>query len=361
MGYSCEQICLSYKRISPDTEKKTRTCRIKNPARLALGILRKIKGRAAKKRFERIDKKYSLISLRRAAFDSFSNTLIPHSDKVYHPDTLSDSLSVYDTFITGSDQVWSLRWMANEFLLRFVPSDKKKIAYAASIGRASLTDSQRDLFKNSLSSFSAVSVREKKSVELLSGTGVDVECVLDPTLLLSKDDWDAVCEEYPLPSGTKYLFCYFLGKNEKNYRIAKKFAARHGLKLVNIPYAGGRLRVDDGRFGDIRVFNASPQQFLWLIKNAEYVFTDSFHAVIFSNVYHKQFFAFDRNKNGEMRSRMTDITELFNESERFRQIEKKTDVRTLEEIGKIDYSSESANFVRLKEISINFLRSALES
>jgi hypothetical protein len=58
---------------------------------------------------------------------------------------------------------------------------------------------------------------------------------------------------------------------------------------------------------------------------------------------------------------MTDITELFNESERLRQIEKKTDVRTLEEIGKIDYSSERANFVRLKEISINFLRSALES
>ena len=179
-----------------------------------------------------------------------------------------------------------------------------------------LSDPYQQIFKKALEGYQAISVREKSSVQLLNPlTSMEVQWVLDPTLLLSRNDWDRVCSERLIDE--KYLFCYFLGANKKARSLAQKMAKQKNLKLVTIAYASGVIQLIDKKFGDERLFDVSPQQFISLIKNAEYVFTDSFHAVVFSFLYQKQYFVFNRSQKCEMSARITDITNLFHTPERF--------------------------------------------
>ena len=177
--------------------------------------------------------------------------------------------------------------------------------------------------------------------------------MLDPTLLLSREEWDEVCSDRKIDRD--YVFCYFLGENKKERKIAKEFAKKHNLKLVTIPHAAGGINLVDRKFGDEKIYDASPQDFISLIKNAKYVFTDSFHAVVFSNIYQKQYFVFNRNKSGQMSSRITDITELFNQTERFCAGKDKENLTYVESLVDIDYSLPNDKFEELKKKSLEFL------
>lgn len=359
MGHEPEQLCIV---TDPPTRSANGSAKKRSLLRrivsLPIRAVRSLRPRLVRYRFSLVDKKYDLMKRRLAAFSHFSNEMIPHSERLYSPSNASESAKIYDAFITGSDQVWSLRWLSNTFLLRFVPEGTPKISYAASLARESLTQEQKDIFKEALRDYRAISVRESISIELLKETEMPITQVVDPVLLLSREEWENVSRPYPIDG--KYVFCYFLGNNPKNYRMARKFAKRKGLTLVNIPYAGGRLKVNDGKFGDVRVFDASPEQFISLVKNAEYVLTDSFHAVVFSNIFEKQYFVFDRDPNGEMRSRITDITELFGQSDRFCTGKDKARLAYVESLCDIDYTRERATFENMKKHSEKFLKKALE-
>ena len=129
-------------------------------------------------------------------------------------------------------------------------------------------------------------MREKSAERLLQELArVDVQTVVDPTLLLTKEEWDIVCS--PRVIEEDYIFCYFLGTNKNERVLAEKFSQLLNIKLVITPQPCGRFQLYsyDRKFGDERLYDASPEQFLSLIKHARYVFTDSFHAVVFSNVY----------------------------------------------------------------------------
>ena len=105
---------------------------------------------------------------------------------------------------------------------------------------------------------------------------------------------------------------------------------------------------------------ASPQDFLSLIKHAKYVFTDSFHAVVFSNIYEKQYFVFNRSKQGEMSSRIVDITTLFGQEDRFCHGKARETMEYVTSLPDIDYTKENADFAKRKAESIEFLRKNLE-
>ena len=356
-GYTAEQICFDSTFVV--VQKKSLVERIKGKG--ILGILKSIIRRilVAPKRIVKETilyneiKKHDVINRRVEAFDVFNSQVIPHSQKVYNSENINESSSLYDIFITGSDQVWKMKYYSPIWWLSFV-KDKTKISYAASLATDTIENEHKNIIKEHLRDFSAVSIREKSLVSQMQKLSpVGAEYVLDPTLLLEKEDWDKVCAEKLIEED--YIFCYFLGENKKERKLVIKFAKEKGLKLVTIPHASGKLRTVDIKFGDKKIYDASPQQFLSLIKHAKYIFTDSFHAVVFSNIYQKQYFVFNRNKKGEMSARITDITGLFGAEERFCNNKQKETLKYINSLKDIDYYKDNGIFIELIEKSIIYL------
>ena len=357
-GYNAEQICFSVRPIAK-REKFLKQKSIKGLLKLSVRLVQKILIEAPIAYLKRLEDEKKQVSERRfRAFENFNNQLTPNSKIVYRFDNISDCLQNYSAFITGSDQVWNFAWYNPACFLDFVPSDKIKLSYAASIARDSLTEEQKDIFRKSLKDYKAISVREKSAEKLLEGLApVSVQTVLDPTLLLTREEWDEVCAERVIEED--YVFCYFLGDNKKERRIAKQFAQKQGLNLVALPHTAG-IKLMDRNFGDERLYDASPEQFLSLIKHAKYVFTDSFHAVVFSNIYQKQYFVFHRSAKGEMSSRIVDITQMFGQTERFCAGKERESIAYVASLADIDYTKENPEFDRLKKDSIAFLENNLK-
>ncbi len=261
------------------------------------------------------DEQKQLIEKRIQALKVFEQQTVLHSDRIYNDSDIRESATIYDAFVCGSDQIWNPSFIRDEYLLKFVPEGKKKIAYAASISRNSLTDGQRDYICEALKDFDAISVREKTAVSLLSsGNGGNaIECMPDPTFLLEEQDWNNLIEKEGntnIPS-EDYILCYFLGDSVKQRKIVKEMAQKRNLKIVSFPHVLGNLRYADAKFGcDQEEYECSPAQFINLIKHAKYVATDSFHATVFSIIYKREFIVFHREKTSygnSMISRLTDL------------------------------------------------------
>lgn len=314
-----------------------------------VSLSKKVKGSIYKKKF--ID----AIKKRERAFCEFKELYISHSDEIYTCETIDKCIKEYDIFVTGSDQVWNFAWYDSAYFLDFVPSDKIKVSYAASFSMDELSDKQKGTVKDSLKDYQAISVREKSAVDLLNEV-IDKEAilVLDPTLLLEKNEWDKVCGSRVLEK--EYIFCYFLGNNSNVERVVKEFAKQKGLSLVNIPFACGWFNLANVNLGDISIVDASPEKFLSLIKHAEYVFTDSFHAVVFSFIFKKQFFVFNRDKNGTMSTRIKHLTDMFDLQERFCASRRQESLEYIESLQEIDYTVEFAKFEECREKSYEFIR-----
>lgn len=292
---------------------------------------------------------------RNKAFYHFSKILIPHSDTVYTDENIKECLGEYDIFVTGSDQVWNLTWYRRPFFLDFVSDEGSKISYAASISLDVLDDEQKEIFSNSLKSYKAISVREDMSVNLLKDIlDKDVELVLDPTFLLDIEDWEAVCSERIV--GEKYIFAYFLGYREGIDDIVMNYARNHNLRVVTIPYASGNWKRNGRRFRDIEIMDASPEMFLSLVKYSECVFTDSFHAIVFSFIFKKQFYVFNRDKQGSMKSRIISLTSILDLQDRFCMRAEQESIEYIENLSEIDYSVCFNEVEKMREKSYKFIQ-----
>lgn len=253
------------------------------------------------------------------AFELFEKE-IPHSKEVYNYKTIRKSLVDYDTYVVGSDQIWNAGIDLETFLLKFAGEKKGKIAYAASSGGITYKGFQKKLMKGELCKFDALSVRENSlKKQIISLTEKPVENVIDPVFLLSYDEWKKVLK----PSKIKepYIFCYFLGTNRKQRKIVEEIAKKKGYQLVVFPYiVGNVLRFCDMKYGTIRDFVSGPAEFLGLLEGAEYVITDSFHALSFSVIFQKNFCVFPRyegNRESKSNSRMKDFLHIIEEEKRF--------------------------------------------
>lgn len=298
MGYNAEQICLERnKTYNKDIRK-------------VFNLMSFVKGSIKNVINCFID---PLIELRNRRFKEFEE-IIPHS-KVYDKDTVIESTREYEIFLAGSDQIWNKWWYRPEYFLEFVPSDLYKFSYSASMPDINLSEKQKNLIKKHLSDFKSISVRECKTAEFLSELiGTEVECVVDPTLLLDKDDWNEICTEKIIDK--EYIFCYFLGRNKSFKKEITKFAKKNKLKIVTLPHLV-QLNPEDFFFGDYKLYDVGPEGFISLIKNAEFVFTDSFHAGVFSNLYKTKYYIFNRNEKNDMNERIMTLLKLFNSTHRF--------------------------------------------
>jgi len=200
----------------------------------------------------------------------------------------------YDTYIFGSDQIWNkklTKGLDPVYFGKFVPSDNRKIAYAASAGNGLLDNDDKIKFKNMLSDFHLIGVREQQLKNEIQNLGLqNTECVLDPTLLLNPERWKDLIAKKPLVNGN-YILVYQVKKNKRAYNIAKKIADQTGYKIVEI-----NLKYDPfykfyySDDGIKQLWTCGPKEFLNLFYHSKYVVTTSFHGTCFSIIFNKQFY-----------------------------------------------------------------------
>lgn len=321
---SAEQVCYDNNGFrNPDLWGRIRNMRLRNIVRRVMGPVRR------KYAHRKHPVLYNKIEEHNKAVLDFNKSMIPHSKEVYNKRTIKRANSQYEVFITGSDQVWYPYALCPAYTLKFVDSDKIKFSYAASMSTDSLSVEHKNLLKTSLSSYTGVSVREESSKEILKDlSSIEVQRVLDPTLLLTRQEWDQVVPDREIKES--YIFGFLLGEDREQRNFFEEFAKKKELPLVIIPFK----EVDED-FGDIQLSKVSPLQFVSLIKHAEFILTDSFHATVFSSLYHKEFFAFERlthTQLGTMGSRLLTLTAMFHQEERFCNSVERMNIEYLENI-----------------------------
>lgn len=355
MGYPAQQLSIPLE-TSPicSLNRSSGIKEIKRKIRVLWRVIFKFVFQRKKRKLKKM-KVDPLEALREKEVLYFNQSVVPHSDRVYTMENIKEAIDIYDFFITGSDVVWSPMGYSKALSLEFVPKSVPKCSYAASLGTSFLNEEEKNKFRDFLKDYQGVSVREKSAVSLLKDLSpVPVEHVLDPTLLLSVDDWSSVCSSKIVES--KYIFCYFLGKNHKSRQLAVEYATAHNLKIVTIPYADGRYIKSDDEFGDVRLSKVSPADFISLIRYADMVFTDSFHGCVFSFIFKRQFVSLRRDETYQLSTRIYDFWDMLNMPERFCDSDSKERLDYIESIRIIDYSTPFEKYEMLKRNSVEYLK-----
>ena len=299
---------------------------------------------------------------RKQAFDNFMNE-IPHSAIVYDYDSIYNSLGQYKLFICGGDQIWNdckIEQNIKIYTLQFVPRDMKKIAYAPSMAVLEATSEFKQIMSDGLNSLDVVSVREKKSISILKSlTNKKIDVVVDPVLLMSKNEWKGVAR---VPKKTdKYILCYLLGDSTECRRAVKKFAQKMRLPILTFPHIFlNVVRKCDLYFGDLHDYTSGPREFIGLIKNAELVVTDSFHACVFSMIFEIPFVVFERNKAGEKGNMNSRIYDFLEEYHLEGQLVTEKELVDMKQIPKIDFTYAHEHWKKRREESLEYLENALK-
>jgi len=234
------------------------------------------------------------IDTRSTKFEEFKNTNLYFSKPVIGRNRLYQYIKGYRATVLGSDQVLHpANLLMDYFTLNFVPKDIKKIAYAPSFGVSDIPFYQLKRTKSYLNRFDYLSVREVSGQKIIKKLiNKDVAVVCDPTLLIEKKIWDKLKGSNRIIPD-QYIFCYYLGDNRLHRDFANRLKKTTGLKIVALQHLDEFVK-KDLVFGDLKPFDIGPAEFVNLLSNAEYVLTDSFHATIFSLIYNKIFFTFNR-------------------------------------------------------------------
>lgn len=223
-------------------------------------------------------------------FDDFRNRYLNLSQYCKEEYKAEQQIKRYKTVIVGSDQVWNPlkgNETSNIYFLKNV-DEIKKIAYAASIGNA--TKEAIAQFKDDISAFDYISVRENRGKEII-GSLIDnpIHQVIDPTLIVNPNYFKIIEKEYSLPFD-KYIFYYSLDgydKRDRNNDLLSKISNELNLPVVAITPEWPKK-------GALNVSDAGPEEFLWLIDNAELVCTTSFHGTALSLVLNKNFIVLEK-------------------------------------------------------------------
>lgn len=306
-----------------------------------------------------LDRKFAL---RNKSIISFNEHVIPHSNRIFTNANIVEANALYDIFITGSDQVWSS--YGRVFSLDFVDLSKTRMSYAASVSRKELSESDSQKFKNALTHYKAISVRDKTDFKIISNlTSKNVRIVLDPVFLLSANEWDEIIPKKKKASG-KYIFCYLLGDSKHTKEIAANFALSKNLQFVYIPHFKDNenaMLENDLHIDGKQLYDVSPADFVGLIKNAEYVLTDSFHATVFSIIYNRQFFCFERKSRwGDMSSRLINLLSSVECLDHYCSGYDKVNLSYMNSIKSIDYNVVELLYLEKLNYSKNFLKDVLE-
>ena len=239
------------------------------------------------------------------SFKDFTNSYISETNvTISNMSNSQELLNSYDYFITGSDQVWNPHFRKGNSIdfLTFAPSEKR-IAYAPSFGVSEIPQEFIDKYEKWLSEIPRLSVREHAGAKIIKKlTNRDAVVLLDPTLMLTKEDWLSISKSAPRQTSADYLLTYFLGRisNHNQVRI-RNIAKKNNLKIINL-----------ADLKDVKSFITGPSEFIDYINSAKLFCTDSFHGVVFSILLKTPFIVFNRNeKVPSMNSRLETLLSTF--------------------------------------------------
>lgn len=321
----------------------------------------KIKRIGPKKTIKRVFWKYGLKKLRKRnkRIQDFIDNNLNISEKEYDEINIIETNKIYDGFICGSDQIWNPRLtnLDSIYWLGFVEKEKYKISYAPSMGVNELQDEEKRKIAENLKSFNAISTRESSSSNLLNSFLKTKKCqnVLDPTLLAGTELWNKfnLKRKYDF----EYIFVYMLRGTKKQRKLIEEYAKKNKLKIVTMPFLDNeKISFYDFKFGDIKEWSADPIDFISLIKNAKYVFTDSFHSMLFSTMYHTSFYLFPKIGKAQT-NRVLDFQKMLGID---RMISKNTSIEDIDKFKEIDWNKVEQILSEKRKDSENFLKNSLK-
>ena len=265
----------------------------------------------------------------------------------------------YSDVIVGSDQLWlPVNVVSDYYTLNWVSDNINKISYATSFGISKIPDKYTDEYKKFLSRINYLSVREESGKKICDEYGISSKVVCDPTILLTKEEWEQeAVQERIIPD--KYILCYFLGSNIEHRKFAEKLKEKTGYKIVSLNHADEYVKYSD-IFADITPYDIGPREWINLIKNAEYICTDSFHGTVFSLLFNKTFFDFRRYSESNKMSTNSRIDSLLDLAgvDKNRILTGNEDVDTVIKY-KINYNKVNKNIDKIRQESKKWLLSSI--
>ena len=279
-----------------------------------------------------------------AKFRKFNHNIVFSEITIRRDNCLADLWEKYDCFIVGSDQVWNPHYdfVGTSDLLAFAKSEQR-VSYAASFGVNEIPDEKKEVYAENLRQFKALSVREKRGADIIKElTGRDAQVVLDPTMLLSSEQWSKVEKKSKFSPKKKYALVYSLGEKNVAFENAINLYGKE-MEIFDI-----RTLQKNGR--EIPV---GPAEFLYLIHHAELILTDSFHASVFSILFHKRFITFKR-PGIDMSSRIVSLANTIGAEDKL------DSDNNLDCSKRMDYKAVDLLLGTERKKSIDFLKKALE-
>lgn len=257
------------------------------------------------------EKKLSKNFIRWNGFRTWSK-LIP-TKNYYEQKSLPQKVNdQYDYFLAGSDQIWNYHFASRKFddyFLRFA-EDKKKIAISASFGIDEIPEEWKETYIESLKSFSHISVREEVGQKIIKDLiGREVPVLIDPTMMLSKEEWLAVSKRPRVDCSKPYILKYYLGEEKEEDKI-DVWARENGYEVYELL----NEKIPE-------LYSAGPGEFISLINNAALVCSDSFHCIVFSIIFSKPFVVYSRRgKENYMTSRLDTLLGKFGFQNRWKHL-----------------------------------------
>ena len=291
-----------------------------------------------------------LMALYRTRFATFEKKYMRFAEVQGSDEALPSLNEKADVFVCGSDVIWNPSLNHNNRMVFYLTfATKYKFSYAASFGKAEIDEKTISLIRETLSKLDEISVREKTGAELIKRSfDITAQVVVDPVLLLTRSEWETILPKAKKRKG--YIFVYITYLSDKVKETVAKLKKATGLKVVCAAW-GPKQAMSQGVF-----LCQTPQKWLQLLHDAEYVVTNSFHATVFAVLFRKKLFTVTKHeKNKGASIRMNDfLTAVGLEDRIFSVVPEQLD------LSEIDYEEVSPKIETMREQSLEFLRENLE-
>ena len=283
-------------------------------------------------------------------FENFYTQRFRRTAKKYHDNDFNEVVldEGIDGFVCGSDTIFcftEFKGFVEGYYANFDCMRGRSVAYAASFGDPHFTEETYNTLNERLQNFKSIGLRENLMLDYVKNhTSIPVQRVVDPTLLLTSQDYETITAERVVSE--KYLLLYSRRYNKKMEVFAEQMAKEKGLKIVEIS-----LRATNAEKGHIMMYEAGVEEFLSLIKCAECIVTNSFHGIIMSVQFRKLFYGFSREQCDNKTQELTVMMGLNN----------RMLVTGDEECpDTIDYDDVHQKIAATRESSILYLKNALQ-
>lgn len=291
----------------------------------------------------------------RTVFRSFLESHVELTKSYHSGEELRKDLPQADVYITGSDQVWNsdFLWSGDvdgPYFFDFLPDHSKRISYASSFGQTVLTVKQMNAAKPLLAKYHAISVREKRGIEILNQMGLRGVETLDPVLLAGAECFRTLIPHENIAT-KPFLLLFQINFDKQLYKLVRALAKANGMEAVAVLPDVGQAHKCRGK----RITLPEVEEWLWLIDNARFVVTDSLHATAFLIIFNKPFVSSVFRGYTDRIRNLLDIAGLQN------RLLMEYDYQTLADIYSttIDYKAVNSKIGRVRQDSMDWLCQAM--